>query len=143
MSNQREPLSAVASNGSPSGAVAPSIRGSNWRALWVGVLAILALWGCDIAKADDVSARVKRIIVEHLGVEPGKVTDSAAFIDDLGADDLDTVELVMAFEEEFGCEIPDKAAKTIVTVGDAIKFLSACTPLSAPTPSTPQKSRPN
>src|SRR5215467_3375626 len=71
----------------------------------------------------DIGERVKKIVVEHLGVEPEKVTENASFIDDLGADSLDTVELVMAFEEEFGCEIPDDAAETILTVGDAIKFL--------------------
>ncbi len=71
----------------------------------------------------DIGERVKKIVVEHLGVEPDKVTDNASFIDDLGADSLDTVELVMAFEEEFGCEIPDDAAETILTVGDAVKFL--------------------
>jgi len=71
----------------------------------------------------DIGERVKKIVVEHLGVEPEKVTDQASFIDDLGADSLDTVELVMAFEEEFGCEIPDDAAETILTVGDAVKFL--------------------
>src|SRR5215510_7777875 len=71
----------------------------------------------------DISERVKKIVVEHLGVEADKVTDNASFIDDLGADSLDTVELVMAFEEEFGVEIPDDAAETILTVGDAIKFL--------------------
>jgi acyl carrier protein len=71
----------------------------------------------------DVAERVKKIVVEHLGVEPDKVVDSANFIDDLGADSLDTVELVMAFEEEFGVEIPDDQAETIVTVGDAVKFL--------------------
>ncbi len=71
----------------------------------------------------DIPARVKKIVVEHLGVEEEKVTDNASFIDDLGADSLDTVELVMAFEEEFGCEIPDDAAETILTVGDAIKFI--------------------
>jgi acyl carrier protein len=71
----------------------------------------------------DIGERVKKIVVEHLGVEADKVTDSASFIDDLGADSLDTVELVMAFEEEFGCEIPDDAAETILTVGDAVKFL--------------------
>ena len=71
----------------------------------------------------DVSERVKKIVVEHLGVEADKVTDNASFIDDLGADSLDTVELVMAFEEEFGCEIPDDAAEKIQTVGDAVKFL--------------------
>jgi acyl carrier protein len=74
-------------------------------------------------KMDDIGERVKKIVVEHLGVEPEKVTDGASFIDDLGADSLDTVELVMAFEEEFGCEIPDDAAETILTVGDAVKFL--------------------
>ena len=73
----------------------------------------------------DVAERVKKIVVEHLGVEPEKVIDSANFIEDLGADSLDTVELVMAFEEEFGVEIPDDAAETIVTVGDAVKFLSS------------------
>ena len=71
----------------------------------------------------DIAERVKKIVVEHLGVEPYKVTENANFIDDLGADSLDTVELVMAFEEEFNVEIPDDAAETIVTVGDAIKFL--------------------
>ncbi len=67
--------------------------------------------------------RVKKIVVEHLGVDEDKVTDDASFIDDLGADSLDTVELVMAFEEEFGIEIPDDAAETIQTVGDAVKFI--------------------
>ena len=62
-------------------------------------------------------------MVEHLGVEPDKVVDNASFIDDLGADSLDTVELVMAFEEEFAIEIPDDAAETIQTVGDAVKFI--------------------
>ncbi|RVU18823.1 acyl carrier protein [Methylobacterium oryzihabitans] len=71
----------------------------------------------------DIAERVKKIVVEHLGVEPEKVTEGANFIDDLGADSLDTVELVMAFEEEFNVEIPDDAAETIQTVGDAIKFL--------------------
>ena len=71
----------------------------------------------------EIGERVKKIVVEHLGVEPEKVVDAASFIDDLGADSLDTVELVMAFEEEFGCEIPDDAAETILTVGDATKFL--------------------
>jgi len=73
----------------------------------------------------DVAERVKHIVVEHLGVEAKLVVESASFIDDLGADSLDTVELVMAFEEEFGCEIPDDAAETILTVGDAVKFLDA------------------
>ncbi|MEE2661752.1 MAG: acyl carrier protein [Pseudomonadota bacterium] len=67
--------------------------------------------------------RVKKIVVEYLGVDDGKVTENASFIDDLGADSLDTVELVMAFEEEFGCEIPDDAAEKILTVKDAITFI--------------------
>ena len=71
----------------------------------------------------ETAERVKKIVVEHLGVEPEKVVESANFIDDLGADSLDTVELVMAFEEEFNVEIPDDAAETIQTVGDAVKFL--------------------
>src|SRR4051794_40260016 len=71
----------------------------------------------------EIGERVKKIVVEHLGVEPEKVVDNASFIDDLGADRLDTVELVMAFEGEFGCEIPDDAAETILTVGAAPKFL--------------------
>ncbi len=71
----------------------------------------------------DVAERVKKIVIEHLGVDETKVTDSASFIDDLGADSLDTVELVMAFEEEFGCEIPDDAAENILTVKDAITYI--------------------
>jgi acyl carrier protein len=71
----------------------------------------------------DIADRVKKIVVEHLGVEESKVTDTASFIDDLGADSLDTVELVMAFEEEFEIEIPDDAAEKIVTVADAIKYI--------------------
>ena len=71
----------------------------------------------------DVADRVKQIVVEHLGVEEAKVTVNASFIDDLGADSLDTVELVMAFEEEFGVEIPDDAAERILTVKDAVSFL--------------------
>jgi acyl carrier protein len=73
----------------------------------------------------DVAERVKKIVVEHLGVDDAKVTENASFIDDLGADSLDTVELVMAFEEEFGCEIPDDAAEKIVTVKDAVSFIEA------------------
>lgn len=71
----------------------------------------------------DVADRVKKIVVEHLGVDAAKVSDGASFIDDLGADSLDTVELVMAFEEEFGCEIPDEAAEKILTVKDAISYI--------------------
>lgn len=75
----------------------------------------------------DIAERVKKIVVEHLGVEEDKVTESASFIDDLGADSLDTVELVMAFEEEFGCEISDEVAEKIVTVKDAVEHLQANT----------------
>ena len=72
----------------------------------------------------DIVERVKKIVVEHLSVEESKISETASFIDDLGADSLDTVELVMAFEEEFGCEIPDDAAEKILTVKDAVDFLS-------------------
>lgn len=72
----------------------------------------------------NVEERVKKIVVEHLGVDADKVVQSASFIEDLDADSLDTVELVMAFEEEFSVEIPDDAAEKIVTVGDAVSFLS-------------------
>ncbi len=72
----------------------------------------------------DVAERVKKIVVEHLNVDPEKVTDGASFIEDLGADSLDTVEWVMAFEEDFSIESPDDAAESIVTVGDAVKFIN-------------------
>ena len=71
----------------------------------------------------ETSERVKKIVVEHLGVEAEKVNEEASFIDDLGADSLDIVELVMAFEEEFGVEIPDDAAEKITTVKDAIEYI--------------------
>jgi acyl carrier protein len=77
-----------------------------------------------MADSAEILERVKKIVVEHLDVEPEKVTDKASFIDDLGADSLDNVELVMAFEEEFDIEIPDDAAEHIQTVGDAVKFIS-------------------
>ena len=73
----------------------------------------------------ETAEKVKKIVVEHLGVDEAKVTDNASFIDDLGADSLDTVELVMAFEEEFNIEIPDDAAEKIQTVKDAIDFIEA------------------
>ena len=73
----------------------------------------------------DISSKVKKMVVDHLGVDEAKVTDEANFIDDLGADSLDTVELVMAFEEEFGAEISDTEAEKILTVGDAIKFIES------------------
>jgi acyl carrier protein len=71
----------------------------------------------------DIAERVKKIVIEHLGVDDDKVTEGASFIDDLGADSLDTVELVMAFEEEFSVEIPDDAAEKIQTFGDAVSFI--------------------
>ncbi|MBI3318825.1 MAG: acyl carrier protein [Candidatus Omnitrophica bacterium] len=70
-----------------------------------------------------VQDKVRSIIAEQLGVKPEEVTPQAKFIDDLGADSLDTVELVMALEEEFGIEIPDEEAEKLVTVGDAIKYI--------------------
>ena len=73
----------------------------------------------------DVADRVKKIVIEHLGVDEDKVIEAANFIEDLGADSLDTVELVMAFEEEFGSEISDSEAEKILTVGDAIKFIES------------------
>jgi acyl carrier protein len=71
----------------------------------------------------DTLERVRKIVIEHLDADPEKVTEKASFIDDLGADSLDNVELVMAFEEEFDIEIPDDAAEHIQTVGDAVKFI--------------------
>ena len=71
----------------------------------------------------DTTERVKKIVVEHLGVEKDKVIDSASFVDDLGADSLDTVELVMAFEEEFNIEIPDDVAEKITTIKEAIEHI--------------------
>ncbi len=72
----------------------------------------------------ETAERVKKIVIEHLGAEEAKVTEAASFIDDLGADSLDTVELVMAFEEEFSVEIPDDAAEKIITVKDAVEFIN-------------------
>lgn len=73
----------------------------------------------------DVAERVKKIVLEHLGADEDKVVENASFIDDLGADSLDTVELVMAFEEEFGIEIPDDAAEKILTIKDAVDFINS------------------
>jgi acyl carrier protein len=73
--------------------------------------------------SEGVEAKVREIIINELGVEPEKVTDEASFVEDLGADSLDTVELVMAFEEEFGIDIPDEDAEQMRTVGDAIQYL--------------------
>ena len=74
--------------------------------------------------SNDIKPKIKKIVADHLGIEEEKVTEEASFIDDLGADSLDTVELVMAFEEEFDIEIPDDAAETIQTFGDAVKFIN-------------------
>ena len=73
----------------------------------------------------EVETQVKQIVIDHLGIDDSKVTAESKFIDDLGADSLDTVELVMAFEEEFGSEISDSEAEKILTVGDAIKFIES------------------
>ena len=73
--------------------------------------------------SEETATKVKKIVADHLGIDEAKVNEDANFIDDLGADSLDTVELVMAFEEEFGSEISDSEAEKILTVGDAIKFI--------------------
>ena len=75
--------------------------------------------------SDDTWSKVKKIVADHLGIDEAKVTEESSFIDDLGADSLDTVELVMAFEEEFGSEISDTEAEKILTVGDAVKFIES------------------
>ena len=77
-----------------------------------------------MANQEEITTRVTALVVDHLGVDAGDVTPTASFIDDLGADSLDIVELVMAFEEEFGVEIPDDAAEKISTVGDAVSYVS-------------------
>ncbi len=76
-----------------------------------------------MANQEEITQRVAALVVDHLGVDAGEVKPEASFIDDLGADSLDIVELVMAFEEEFDIEIPDDAAEHIQTVGDAVKFI--------------------
>lgn len=77
-----------------------------------------------MSDTETIKEQVTTIIVNHLGVDKSKVTENASFVDDLGADSLDTVELVMAFEEEFDCNIPDEAAEKIMTVKDAIDFIA-------------------
>ena len=76
-----------------------------------------------MASAEEIAERIKSIIVEQLGVELAEVTPEASFIEDLGADSLDIVELVMAFEEEFGIEVPDGDAEKLLTVGDVVKYI--------------------
>ena len=73
--------------------------------------------------SEDISSKVKKIVADHLGIDEAKVTEESSFIDDLGADSLDTVELVMAFEEEFNIEIPDDVAEKITTIKDAIEHI--------------------
>ena len=73
--------------------------------------------------AENTASKVKEIIINELGIDPGKVTEEASFVDDLGADSLDTVELVMAFEEEFTIDIPDEDAEQMRTVADAIAYI--------------------
>ena len=75
--------------------------------------------------SDDISSKVRKIVADHLGIDEAKVLEESSVIDDLGADSLDTVELVMAFEEEFGTEISDNEAEKILTVGDAVKFIES------------------
>ena len=75
--------------------------------------------------SDDISSKVRKIVADHLGIDEVKVLEASSFMDDLGADSLDTVELVMAFEEEFGSEISDNEAEKILTVGDAVKFIES------------------
>ena len=75
--------------------------------------------------SEEISSKVKKIVADHLGIDEAKVTEESSFIDDLGADSLDTVELVMAFEEKFSVEIPDDAAETILTVQNAIDFIDS------------------
>ncbi|WBY08343.1 MULTISPECIES: acyl carrier protein [unclassified Sphingomonas] len=77
-----------------------------------------------MANQEEITQRVAALVVDHLGVDAGEVKPEASFIDDLGADSLDIVELVMAFEEEFGVEIPDDAAEKITTVGDAVSYIN-------------------
>ena len=93
--------------------------------------------------SEEVSSKVKKIVADHLGIEEAKVTEESSFIDDLGADSLDTVELVMAFEEEFGSEISDSDAEKILTVGDAVKFIEnkACLLYTSPSPRDRTRSR--
>ena len=73
----------------------------------------------------DIESKVRKIVAEHLDVEEDKISPNANFVDDLGADSLDQVELVMAFEEEFGCEIPDEDAEKITTLEDAVKYIKS------------------
>ena len=89
-----------------------------------------AAQAAQATRTSGILQRVRRIVVDHLGVDPRKVTENARFIGDLGADSLDTVELTMAFEEEFNVIIPDDVAEHIETVGDAVRVIEGCKPYS-------------
>jgi acyl carrier protein len=115
------PILVVKPGRSARGATGHAITAADLRHEQPDSAAVQTERGSDMS---DIAERVKKIVVEHLGVEEEKITDAASFIDDLGADSLDTVELVMAFEEEFGIEIPDDAAENIQTFGDAVKFIT-------------------
>jgi acyl carrier protein len=107
-------------NGFANGASTGALQVENRVGMSDGILIRNKVEETDMS---DIAERVKKIVIDHLGVDADKVVEGASFIDDLGADSLDTVELVMAFEEEFGVEIPDDAADSILTVGDAVKFI--------------------
>ena len=103
----------------------PSFSGRWWYGYGIGHWALSSDRRINGGyKSESIDARVREIIINELGVEPEKVTDDASFVEDLGADSLDTVELVMAFEEEFGLDIPDEDAEKMRTVGDAVGYLN-------------------
>jgi len=99
----------------------------------MGLLSVFVLPTWAVGRETRVSVRVKKIVVQRLRVDPTKVKESALFVDDLGASSGDILQLVIAFEREFGCEIPDDGAKIMLTVGDAIKFLQTCPRVKKPT----------
>jgi thioredoxin 1 len=98
----------------------------NRRLLWMGILFALVLPHWAFGEEGDIGVRVITIVVQQLGATPETITESTSFIDDLGADELDIVELVRAFEKEFGCDVPDGATKAILTVGGTIKYFQTC-----------------
>jgi acyl carrier protein len=98
----------------------------NRRALWTGLFAVFSMPTGAVGQESSVRERVIKKVVEHVGVQRGEITDSKRFIEDLGVDSLDATELIMAFELEFKCSIPDESAAAMETVGDAVKFLTTC-----------------